>query len=87
MGRARWAVLFADQADIFSSIPSVHRFVEWSGARLVPQTAGVGYLDILVRLLTPGRVFSWWDAAISAAAATLGGLACARWRRVGRTRP
>ena len=49
--------------------------------------AGVGFFDELVQLFTPGRVFDWWDVAINAAAAILGGLACAWWRWTGRPRP
>jgi hypothetical protein len=49
--------------------------------------AGVGFLDELVQSVTPGRVFDWWDVAINAAAAVLGGLACAWWRWTGRPQP
>ncbi len=49
--------------------------------------AGVGFFDELVQLVTPGRVFDWWDVALNAAAAILGGLACAWWRWTGRPRP
>jgi hypothetical protein len=49
--------------------------------------AGVGFLDELVQLATPGRVFDWWDVALNAAAALLGGLACAWWRWTGKGRP
>ena len=45
--------------------------------------AGVGFLDELVQLATPGRVFDWWDVALNVAAALLGGLACAWWRWTG----
>jgi len=48
--------------------------------------AGVGFLDELVQLATPGRVFDWWDVALNAAAALLGGLACAWWRWTGKAR-
>jgi hypothetical protein len=47
--------------------------------------AGIGFLDELVQLFTPGRVFDWWDVALNAAAALLGGLACAWWRWTGET--
>ena len=49
--------------------------------------AGVGFLDELVQLITPGRVFDWWDVAINVAAAILGGLACAWWRWTGKPQP
>ena len=49
--------------------------------------AGVGFLDELVQLVTPGRVFDWWDVALNVAAALLGGLACAWWRWTGGMRP
>lgn len=42
--------------------------------------AAVGLLDEIVQLVTPGRVFDWWDVALNAAAALLGALACAWWR-------
>lgn len=45
--------------------------------------AGVGLADELVQSVTPGRVFDWWDVALNAAAALLGGLACAWWRWTG----
>jgi hypothetical protein len=48
--------------------------------------AGVGFLDELAQLATPGRYFDWWDVALNAAAALLGGLACAWWRWTGRER-
>jgi hypothetical protein len=48
--------------------------------------AGVGFLDELVQRSTPGRVFDWWDVALNAAAALLGGLACAWWRWTAATR-
>ena len=44
---------------------------------------GVALLDELVQGVTPGRVFDWWDVALNAAAALLGGLACAWWRWTG----
>ena len=47
----------------------------------------VGFLDELVQLITPGRVFDWWDVAINVAAAILGGLAFAWWRWTGRPQP
>lgn len=46
--------------------------------------AGIGFLDELVQLVTPGRVFDWWDVALNVAAAILGGLACAWWRWTGK---
>ena len=49
--------------------------------------AGVGLLDELVQLATPGRVFDWWDVALNAAAALLGGLACAWWRWTAKAQP
>jgi hypothetical protein len=49
--------------------------------------AVVGFLDELVQLVTPGRIFDWWDVALNIAAAILGGLACAWWRWTGRPRP
>lgn len=49
--------------------------------------ASVGFLDELVQLVTPGRVFDWWDVALNVAAALLGGLACAWWRWTARGRP
>ena len=49
--------------------------------------SGVGCLDELVQLVTPGRVFDWWDVAINVAAALLGGLTCAWWRWTGKARP
>ena len=49
--------------------------------------ASVGFLDELVQLVTPGRVFDWWDVAINVAAAILGGLTCAWWRWTGKVRP
>jgi hypothetical protein len=49
--------------------------------------AGIGLLDEVVQLFTPGRVFDWWDVALNAAAALLGALACAWWRWIGRERP
>jgi len=49
--------------------------------------AGVGFLDELVQLATPGRVFDWWDVALNVAAALLGGLACAWWRWTAQARP
>jgi hypothetical protein len=58
-------------------------------AAIVSGTAAavVGFLDELVQLITPGRVFDWWDVAINVAAALLGGLACAWWRWTARPRP
>jgi hypothetical protein len=49
--------------------------------------AGVGFLDELVQLVTPGRVFDWWDVALNIAAAILGGLVCAWWRWTGKPMP
>ena len=49
--------------------------------------AGVGFLDELVQLVTPGRVFDWWDVALNAAAAALGALASAWWRWTSGARP
>ena len=49
--------------------------------------AGVGFLDELVQLVTPGRVFDWWDVALNVAAACLGGLACAWWRWTEKAQP
>jgi hypothetical protein len=49
--------------------------------------AAVGFLDELVQLVTPGRVFDWWDVALNVAAALLGGLACAWWRWTDGRRP
>ena len=49
--------------------------------------AGVGFLDELVQLVTPGRVFDWWDVALNVAAAILGGLACAWWRWTAEQQP
>jgi hypothetical protein len=49
--------------------------------------AGVGFLDELAQLVTPGRVFDWWDVALNAAAAALGGMAHAWWRWTGEARP
>lgn len=48
--------------------------------------AGVGLIDEFVQLVTPGRVFDWWDVALNVAAALLGGLACAWWRWTGEGR-
>ncbi len=48
--------------------------------------AALGLLDELVQGVTPDRVFDWWDVALNAAAALLGGLACAWWRWTGKGR-
>jgi VanZ family protein len=47
----------------------------------------VGYLDELVQLVTPGRVFDWQDVALNVAAALLGALACVWWRATARVQP
>ncbi len=49
--------------------------------------AGVGFLDELVQLVTPGRVFDWWDVTLNVAAALLGGLTCSWWRWTARRPP
>jgi len=49
--------------------------------------AGIGLFDELVQGATPGRVFDWWDVALNAAAALLGGFACAWWRWTGKPGP
>ena len=86
MNTVRWAVLTLYTACIFLSLPYTPRLVRWSSARFGP-AAGVGFLDELVQLVTPGRVFDWWDVAPNAAAALLGGLACAWWRWTAGARP
>jgi VanZ family protein len=49
--------------------------------------AAVGFVDEIVQIAIPNRVFDWYDVGLNAAAALLGAAAAAWWRWTGRGSP